>query len=104
LIRHRPPWNASSNEIITLFEQLLPDFNQWAFQAKQWWLRLETDDCKIMFASHIPLAIAETFEKERIPVKKEAKTDELLKTEISPLDVRFLLNRDPPQVHKRELC
>jgi len=79
-----------SNEIIGLFEKLLPDLDRRAFQVKQWCLRIETESSKVRWESHIPTAIANTFEAERIPVKEEAPAA------VSPLDIRWLLNRDPP--------
>jgi hypothetical protein len=88
-----------SNEIISLFEQLLPDLDQTAFQVKQWCLRIETESCKSKFVSHIPGEIAATFETERIPQKTDAKPTPA-SPDLSPLDVRFLLNRDPRDSQK----
>jgi hypothetical protein len=88
-----------SNEMISLFEQLLPDLDQSAFQPKQWCLRIETESCKRQFESHIPAAIAATFETERIPQKSEQKPTPT-SPDLSLLDVRFLLNRDPRDPQK----
>jgi hypothetical protein len=88
-----------SNEIVALFGQLLPDLDQRAFQLKQWCLRIETDDSKTKFPSHIPPAIADAFETERIPKGGDARHQE--EKNISPLDVRSLLNRDPHGAKKK---
>jgi hypothetical protein len=98
-----------SNEIVALFEQLLPDLDPRAFQTKQWCLRIETASSKTTFPSHIPPAIADTFVTERIPKGRDVKPPGPKLPEpkppepkdISPLDVRYLLNRDPPGTEKK---
>jgi hypothetical protein len=74
-----------SNQIVDLFESLMPQIDQRVFQIKQWCVRVETKSCKITFPSHIPAEIADRFEKERIPVRPVT----------FPLDVRLLLTRKP---------
>jgi hypothetical protein len=88
-----------SNEIIALFGQLLPNLDPRAFQTKQWCLRIETEISKKTFPSHIPPEIADSFETERIPRVHDVKPPE--SKDISPLDVRFLLNRAPPGGEKK---
>jgi hypothetical protein len=93
-----------SNEIIGLFEKLMPEIDLHAFQIKQWCLRIETEMCKFTYAPHVPLEIAMTFEQERIPIKLETQPPEVSEPAVCPLDIRFLLNRDPPDVYKKRLC
>jgi hypothetical protein len=77
-----------SNEIVQLFDKLLPDVDQRAFQIKQWCLRIETRTSKVTWSLHIPAEIVMTFEVQRIPPRNQAQA--------WPLDIRCLLNREPP--------
>jgi hypothetical protein len=79
-----------SNEMIGLFQKLLPDVDQRAFQIKQWCLRIETANSKVKYESHIPQHLLDTFEAARIPAK------EPLRICGAPFDIRALLNRAPP--------
>jgi hypothetical protein len=82
-----------SNDIIDLFGGLMPKLDQRAFQIKQWCLRIETKISKTSFPSHIPPAIADNFERKRIPVRPQVS--QAGPVMIFPLDVHFLLNRKP---------
>jgi hypothetical protein len=86
-----------SNAVIDLFQKLLPDFDQRAFQPKQWCLRIETENSKVKFESHIPKHLLENFEADRIPLKDPGPVSP------SPFDIRALLNRDPPSAG-RPVC
>jgi hypothetical protein len=86
-----------SNEIVDLFEALMPELDQRAFQIKQWCLRIEAKNCKTTFPSHIPAAIADGFERERIPVRPPQADSPVT----FPLDVRSLLNREPSHTQKK---
>jgi hypothetical protein len=87
-----------SKDLDDLFQRLLPTLDSRSFQLRQWCLRVETDNCLIIFPSQIPEAAAETFEVERIRPRENT-----LKT-VSPFDIRWLLNREPPSVGRRTLC
>jgi hypothetical protein len=87
-----------SKDLNALFQVLLPTMDPRTFQLSQWCLRIETEDSAFIFPSHIPEAVAATFEVERIAPKE----DTLKK--IPPLDVRWLLNREPPSVVRRTFC
>jgi hypothetical protein len=78
-----------SRDLIELFQALLPDVDQGVCLVRQWCLRIQTDESKLTFESHIPEEVAATFEVERIKVR------DLPGREVSPLDVRSLLNREP---------
>jgi hypothetical protein len=82
-----------SNDIIGLFQRLLPSFYPEFFQVNKWCLRIETDNSKMSFRSHIPDAVLATFETERIIPKPQPT----FPTDRFPLDLRLLLNRDPPR-------
>jgi hypothetical protein len=79
-----------SNKIVGLFQRLLPCFDPQVFQVNKWCLRIETDTSTLSFKSHIPDPIAATFETDRI-VPKQSPVD------VFPLDLRLLLNREPPR-------
>jgi hypothetical protein len=79
-----------SNDLSILFRILMPTLDTQLFQLRQWCLRIETENSTITFASHIPDEAVATFEVDRIPVKEAAPREPFL------LDVRWLLNREPP--------
>jgi hypothetical protein len=95
-----------SNEIIGLFQRLLPHMAPQLFQLNKWCLRIETDGSKMTFLSHIPDEIAATFETERISPKAEQgqKGTERFRADLFPWDLRCLLNRDPPNVPPKQTC
>jgi hypothetical protein len=76
-----------SKDLNALFQVLLPRMDPRSFQLTQWCLRIETEDSAIAFPSHIPEAVAATFEVERIPPKEDT-----------------LLNREPPSVGRGTFC
>jgi hypothetical protein len=87
-----------SKDLDALFQMLLPTMDTRSFQLRQWCLRIETDNSRLTFPSQVPEGIAATFEAGRIPQKEDT-----FKT-ISPLDVRWLLNRKPPSIIPGTLC
>jgi hypothetical protein len=86
-----------SNAVIDLFRKLLPDFDQRAFQPKRWCLRIETENSKVKYESHISKHLLDNFEAERIPVRDPRPATP------SPFDIRALLNRYPPSAG-RAIC
>jgi hypothetical protein len=87
-----------SKDLNALFQMLLPTMDARSFQLRQWCIRIETDNSTLTFSSQIPEAAAATFEVGRLPPKEDALKNG------SPLDVRWLLNREPPSVIRRTLC
>jgi hypothetical protein len=87
-----------SSEIVGLFQRLLPSFDPQVFQVNKWCLRIETDTSTMSFKSHIPDIIAATFETDRILPKQDVRQPPESPVDVFPLDVRLLLNREPPNI------
>ena len=85
-----------SNDIVRLFQELLPSVDQAAFNLNQWCVRLETEETKVRFTPTIPDSVACNFEIERIPSQRPLARDNQQIFTGPPevlLNVKFLLNK-----------
>lgn len=89
-----------SNDIITLFQKLLPRVSQDVCNVNQWCVRLATDQTTVRFAPTIPDSVACSFEIDRIPSQRTPLTTESTPTRekgsapiANLLDVASLLNK-----------